>query len=168
MDTRLRGHGTWDSTLNRGIAKKLRDPGSGTAGSVLLAPDAVRSPMYLKICPVSAAIVCSRIGRMVKAVSYIYLFVALLFLGITALLYFAPTLKILNFVNYDASQTVSQINRYAAGRLLIPVIVGTACSYIVEMQPGLALALLVPLIMSILIAVIWIAAGVTRLGKVGP
>lgn len=96
----------------------------------------------------------------------LFLFIALLLLGIAASLYFAPNLKILNFINYDSSHSVIQINRYAATRMLIPVIVSFTCFYIAENRPELTVPLIFSDIISILVAVVWIAAGVTRLPPV--
>lgn len=104
-------------------------------------------------------------AHMETAMSGIFLIIGALLLGIPALLYFSPNLKILNFVNYDGSQSVSRINRYAAVRLLVPACVFLTCSYIVQTQPKLAVPLLFPGIISILVAVVWIAAGVARLKR---
>ena len=94
--------------------------------------------------------------------SKIFLLIGVLLICIPALLYFMPNLKILNFVNYDCPQSAGQINRYAAVRLLLPALVFLACSYIVQTQPELAVPLLFAGIIPILVAVVWIAAGVTR------
>jgi hypothetical protein len=97
--------------------------------------------------------------------SGIFLIISTLLLGILAVLFIVPNLKILNFVSYDCAQSVSRINRYAAVRLLMPALVFLACSYIVQIHPKLAVPLLFPGIISILLAVAWIAAGVTRLER---
>lgn len=93
----------------------------------------------------------------------IFLLIGLLFSGVAALLYFAPRLRFLNFVDYDASSSVVRINRYAAPRLLVPVGVSAGCAYIAGIRPELALPLLFPVMISILAAVVWIAAGLSRL-----
>ncbi|WP_313029279.1 hypothetical protein [Massilia alkalitolerans] len=93
----------------------------------------------------------------------IYLFIGVLFLGIVALLYLLPQRRILNFVDYDGQASIVRINRHAAPRLLLPVAVSAGCAYIVEMRPELAVPLLFPTIISILAAVVWISAGLTRL-----
>lgn len=93
----------------------------------------------------------------------IFLLIGLLFSGVAALLYFAPRLRLLNFVDYDASSSVVRINRYAAPRLLVPVGVSAGCAYIAGIRPELALPLLFPVMISILAAVVWIAAGLSRL-----
>jgi hypothetical protein len=93
----------------------------------------------------------------------IFLFIGVLFSGIAGLLYFAPRLRLLNFVDYDTPSSVVRINRYAAPRLLLPVGVSVGCAYIAGMRQELAVPLLFPTIISILVAVVWIAAGLTRL-----
>jgi hypothetical protein len=98
-------------------------------------------------------------------VSGIFLLIALVLLGIAALLYFAPNLRILNFVAYDASSAVIRINRYAASRLLLPVLAFLASAYLVKTHAELAVPLFFPCMISILIAVVWIAAGVGRLER---
>lgn len=94
----------------------------------------------------------------------VFLLIALLLAGMAALLCFVPKLKILNFVNYQASASVSRINRYAAVRLLLPVGASLACAYAVEIRPELLVPLVFPVMISILAAVVWIAAGLARLG----
>lgn len=93
----------------------------------------------------------------------VFLLIAALLSGIAALLYCAPRLRLLNFVSYDAPASVVRINRYAAARLLLPVGVSAGCAYIAGMRPELTVPLLFPTMISILAAVVWIAAGVTRL-----
>ncbi|BDT57334.1 hypothetical protein MasN3_08280 [Massilia varians] len=56
-----------------------------------------------------------------------------------------------------------RINRYAAPRLLLPVGVSAGCAYLAGMWPELALPLLFPVMISILAAVVWISAGLSRL-----
>ena len=93
----------------------------------------------------------------------IFLLIGVLLSGIAALLYFAPRLRILNFVDYDAASSAVRINRHAAPRLLLPVGVSAGSAYIAAIRPELAVPLLFPTIISILAAVVWIAAGLTRL-----
>lgn len=97
--------------------------------------------------------------------SKIFLLIGVLLLGISALLYSAPNLKILNFVSYGDAKSVSRINRYAAVRLLMPAFVFLACSYLVQTRPELAVPVFFPGIISILVAVVWVTAGVTRLER---
>lgn len=94
-----------------------------------------------------------------------FLLIGVLLAGMAALLYFAPKLRLLNVVNYDAPASVVRINRYAAARLLVPVGASAGCGYAAAIHPELAVPLLFLTMMSILVAVVWIAAGVTRLGK---
>lgn len=94
-----------------------------------------------------------------------FLLIAAFLLGIVALLVCAPRLKLLNFVNYDAPASVVRINRYAAARLLLPVAVSAGCACLAGMRPDLLAPLLFPIILSIVAAVVWISAGLTRLDK---
>jgi len=94
-----------------------------------------------------------------------FVFAGVLLLSIAAFFHFAPNRRILNFVNYDAASTPSQINRYAAARLLLPTLVFFTCAYIVRTRPGLAVPLIFPSMIAILVAVVWIAAGVGRLKR---
>lgn len=98
-----------------------------------------------------------------KLMDNIFLLMAALLSGVAALLYFVPRLRLLNFVNYDAPASAVRINRYAAVRLLLPVVVSAGCACIAGMRPELTVPLLFPTMISILAAVVWIAAGVTRL-----
>lgn len=91
------------------------------------------------------------------------LFIALVLLTIVLLLYFAPRLRVLNFVDYASPETVVQINRYAAARLLVPVLVGLVCAGIAQVRPDLTVPLLFPVMISIVVAVVWIASGVNRI-----
>lgn len=88
--------------------------------------------------------------------------IALVLMGIVLLLYCAPQLRVLNFVEYTAPETVVRINRFAASRLLIPVGVSLACACLAQARPDLSLPLLFPIMISILVAVVWIASGVHR------
>jgi len=97
--------------------------------------------------------------------SAVFLVIALLLFGITVLLIAAGDRTLLNFVDYDAAQSAARINRYAAARLLLPVAVNAGCAWITATRPQLAVPLLFLTPLSILGAVVWIAAGVHRLGK---
>jgi hypothetical protein len=99
------------------------------------------------------------------AMPEIFLFIGLLLLSISALLYLMPNRKILNFVNYDTDQTTGTINRYAALRLLLPAFVFMTGSFFVQTRAELAVPLVFASIISVLIAVVWIAAGVNRLER---
>lgn len=94
-----------------------------------------------------------------------FLFIALVLFAIAVVLYTASHRKLLNFIDYGATQTVADINRHAAARLLLPVCVNLGCAWIAALLPQLAVALLFLTPLSILGAVIWIAAGVDRLGR---
>jgi len=98
-------------------------------------------------------------------VSGIFLLIALALLGIAAVLYLAPNLRILNFVAYDSTSSVIRINRYAASRLLLPVLAFLVSAYVVETHAELTVPLFFPCMISILVAVVWIAAGVGRLER---
>lgn len=92
-----------------------------------------------------------------------FLVIALVLFGITVLLATAGDRKLLNFVDYGAVQPAARINRYAAARLLLPVAVNAGCAWIALTQPQLAVPLLFLTPVSILCAVVWIAAGIHRL-----
>lgn len=94
-----------------------------------------------------------------------FLLIAVFLSSIAALLYFMPRLRILNIVNYETPESAVRINRYAAPRLLVPVGVSAGCAYLVGLRPELAVPFLFPIMISILIAVAWISAGITRLRK---
>lgn len=95
----------------------------------------------------------------------LFLLIAVFLLGIAALLYFVPRLRILNIVHYETPASAVRINRYAAPRLLLPVGVSAGSAYLVGLRPELVVPLLFPVILSILAAVVWISAGITRLEK---
>ena len=95
--------------------------------------------------------------------SNIFLLITLLLLGIVVLLYVAPHWKVLNFVDYEGAPSPVRINRYAARRLLFPVGVSAGCAYAADMRPELLVPLIFPTIISILGAVVWISAGLSRL-----
>ena len=92
--------------------------------------------------------------------------IALLLSGIAVLLLIAGDRKLLNFVDYGHAQSATRINRYAAARLLLPVAVNVGCTWIATTRPQLAVPLLFLTPLSILGAVVWIAAGVSRLKAV--
>jgi hypothetical protein len=96
--------------------------------------------------------------------SGIFMLIGLFLLFICAVLYLMPNSKILNFVAYGTDQTQRKINRYASVRLLLPGFVFTAASFFLQARPELAVPLFFPGIISIMVSVVWIAAGVTRLG----
>jgi hypothetical protein len=93
----------------------------------------------------------------------VFLVVALLVSGMAALLYMAGERRLLNFVDYGSAPTVARINRYAAARLLIPVFVNLGCAYIAGRRPELSVPLIFLAPISILCAVVWVAAGISRL-----
>lgn len=93
----------------------------------------------------------------------VFLLIALVLSGASILLRVAPHRKILNFVDYDSPCPVAAINRYAAARLLLPVGVSLGCAALAAMRPAWSVPLIFPAMVSILGAVIWIAAGVGRL-----
>ena len=99
----------------------------------------------------------------------VFSIMALAFLVICALLYFAPRLKLLNFVHYGTDADVVRLNRYAAVRLLLPVAVSVVCSYIVALRPNLTVPLFFLVELAILATVVWINAGISRfLNRKGP
>ena len=98
--------------------------------------------------------------------SGIFLVIALLVAGIAVLLVATGERKLLNFVDYGAAQAPARINRYAARRLLLPVAVNLACAWLAVARPQLTVPLLFLTPLSILGAVVWIAAGVARLKAV--
>ena len=95
--------------------------------------------------------------------SDVFLLVALLLAGTAGLLYAAGERRLLNFVDYGSPGAAARINRYAALRLLVPVCVNLGCAWIAQAQPELGVPLLFLTPLSILCAVVWIAAGVHRL-----
>jgi hypothetical protein len=95
----------------------------------------------------------------------IFLVLALLLTVLVALLYFASSRKLLNFVDYGSPDAVRRLNRYAAGRLLLPVCVNAGCAYLAAIRPGLTVPLIFLTPVSILGAVIWINAGIQRFNR---
>lgn len=98
--------------------------------------------------------------------AHIFMVIAVLLFAILVLLYAASDRPLLNFIDYGAAGPVARINRYAARRLLLPVAVNLACALVAARQPQLAVPLLFLTPLSILGAVVWIAAGVSRLKAV--
>lgn len=92
----------------------------------------------------------------------LFLTLAFLLAVLVALLYFAPGWKLLNFVEYGAPDAVRRLNRYAAVRLLLPVLVNAGCAWLAALRPGLTVPLVFLTPLSILGAVIWINAGARR------
>jgi len=95
--------------------------------------------------------------------SEVFLLIALLLAGAAVLLWFAGGRRLLNFVDYGPAPTVARINRYAALRLLLPAGVNLGCACIAGTRPELAVPLLFLTPLSVLCAVVWIAAGISRL-----
>jgi Ca2+/H+ antiporter len=98
-----------------------------------------------------------------RDMSQAFLLIALLLFGIAALLTFAGDRKLLNFVDYGAAQRAARINSFVAARLLVPALVNVGCAYIAEIRPALAVPLIFLTPVSILCAVVWVAAGIDRL-----
>jgi hypothetical protein len=98
--------------------------------------------------------------------SEVFLVFALILLAIALLLYTAGHRQLLNFLDYGSAQSAARINRHAATRLLVPACVNAGCAYIAAMRPQFAVPLLFLTPLSILGAVVWIAAGVHRLKAV--
>jgi hypothetical protein len=92
----------------------------------------------------------------------VLMLIALILSALVALLYLAPALKVLNFVDYTADDA-ARINRFAAARQLIPAFVSIACAGIAEMRPALLVPLIFPILISVVATVVWIAAGLSRL-----
>lgn len=93
---------------------------------------------------------------------YAILFIAALLLTISAALYLAPGIKLLNFVDYGPPGTVALINRHAARRLLLPAAVSLVCAYLAYLRPGLDVPLIFPILLAIVGTNVWIAAGISR------
>jgi hypothetical protein len=92
----------------------------------------------------------------------VFVVIALILFALAVLLYTASKRKLLNFVDYGAAPA-ARINRHAAPRLLLPAGVNAACAWIAAHHPQLAVPLLFLTPISILCAVVWIAAGIHRL-----
>lgn len=89
----------------------------------------------------------------------IFPLLAALFLLMSAVLYFFPRTKLLNFVDYGTAEESAALNRYAARRFLLPALVSIACSAGAAHDIRLTLPLVFVVMFSILGAVIWISAG---------
>jgi hypothetical protein len=92
----------------------------------------------------------------------IYLLMAAIFLAIFAALYFAPSLRLLNFIDYDGVPDVAVLNRYAAVRMLLPVAASAVCAAVAWRHPALSVPLIVVPWLSVLAAVGWIIVGSPR------
>lgn len=95
----------------------------------------------------------------------IFLVFALLLTVLVALLYFASSRKLLNFVDYGSPNAVRRLNRYTAGRLLLPVCANLGCAWLAAIRPALTVPLIFLTPVSILGAVVWINAGVQRFNR---
>ena len=94
-----------------------------------------------------------------------FLLFTAIFLVLAIVLYAAPGRKLLNFVDYPAAPSaVMRLNRYAAPRLALPALVNLGCAWGVAEWPRLLVPLIFLTPVSVLVAVIWIAAGVKRVG----
>lgn len=62
--------------------------------------------------------------------SDVFVMIALVLSGIAVLFTLAGHRKLLNFVDYGAAQSAARINRHAATRLLLPVLVNAGCAWI--------------------------------------
>jgi len=89
----------------------------------------------------------------------IFLIIACILVFIVALLCFAPQRRLLNFVDYGSDRAVERLNRYAAMRLAVPIVVNLGCACVAFAWPEYTLALLFLAPVSILGVVIWVAAG---------
>jgi len=89
----------------------------------------------------------------------IFLIIACILAFIVALLALAPQLRVLNFVDYRSDRAVVRLNRYAAARLAVPIAVNLGSGCVAFAWPEYTLPLLFLAPVSILSAVIWIAAG---------
>ena len=94
-----------------------------------------------------------------------FLLFAAIFLILSIVLYAAPGRQLLNFVHYPATQDqVVRLNRYAALRLMLPVLVNLGCAWVVARRRGLMVPLIFLTPLSVLGVVVWIAAGARRFG----
>ena len=57
----------------------------------------------------------------------IFLIIACILAFIVVLLRFAPQRRVLNFVDYGSDGAVERLNRYAAARLALPIVVNLGC-----------------------------------------
>ena len=88
-----------------------------------------------------------------------FLLMAAIFLAISAALYFAPSVRMLNFIDYDAVPDIEALNRYAAVRMLLPVAVSAVCAALAWRHPALSAPLVCMPCLSVLAAVAWIIVG---------
>lgn len=96
----------------------------------------------------------------------IFLIIACILVLIVALLCFAPQRRLLNFVDYGSDRAVERLNRYAAMRLVLAIVVNLGCACAAFVWPEYTLALLFLAPLSILGVVVWVAAGANA-GTVG-
>lgn len=88
----------------------------------------------------------------------VFAFIALLMLLICAALRFAPSVKLLNFVEYGTPEEVARLNRLAANWLLLPLAVNAACMFVAAAHPGLTVPLIFLTPLSVLVVVVCINA----------
>jgi len=93
----------------------------------------------------------------------IFLVLALVFAFVAALLFFAPHRKLLNFVDYGPNDAVRRLNRYAAVRLLIPLLVNLGCHFVAARRPELTVPLVFLTPLSVLCVVVWVGVGAGRM-----
>jgi len=94
-----------------------------------------------------------------------FLLLAAIFAFLAVLLHLAPGRKLLNFVHYPAALAdVARLNRYAARRLALPVLVNLGCAWAMADRPHLMVPLIFLTPLSALVALVWIAAGAKRFG----
>ena len=92
----------------------------------------------------------------------IFLVLALVFVLVAGLLFFAPHRKLLNFVDYGPGGAVRRLNRYAAVRLLIPLLVNLGCHFMAARRPELTVPLVFLTPLSVLCVVVWVGIGSRR------
>jgi len=93
----------------------------------------------------------------------IFLILALVFAFIVGLLFFAPGWRLLNFVDYGPGDAVRRLNRYAAIRLLIPLLVTLGCRFVAARRPELTVPLIFLIPLSVMCVVVWVGAGAGRM-----
>lgn len=92
----------------------------------------------------------------------IFLILAMIFALIVGLLFFVPDRKLLNFVDYGPGDAARRLNRYAAVRLLIPMLVNLGCSAVAGRRPELTVPLIFLTPLSVLCVVLWVGVGSRR------
>lgn len=93
----------------------------------------------------------------------IFLILALIFALIAGLLFFAPGWRLLNFVDYGPGDAVRRLNRYAAIRLLIPLLVSLGCRFVAARRPELTVPLIFLVPFSVMCVVVWVGVGAGRM-----